>query len=163
MSVLYDIPITFGCGIPVTNSNPAKLLALYERWCTSGFFGADALNEMLVSDAFDAEKFWKEFPGVTEEQDLSMNDFRKLFGNLRLTNDREMNEKRIADLISVLDENDEQGKSRYIPWLEAAGRELALPVEEFIKKYARLRKGNKNNAESLLMTLDLAAQSAIYE
>lgn len=161
--LLYDIPVSFGCGIPVTNSSPAKLLALYERWCTSGFFGADALNEMLVSDAFDAEKFWKEFPETAEEQDFSMKDFRTLLGNLRLTNDREMNEKRIADLISSLDEKDEQGKRRYIPWMEAAGRELALPVEEFVKKYARLRKGNKNNAESLLMTLDLAAHSAIYE
>ena len=87
LALLYDIPITFGCGIPVTNSNPAKLLALYERWCTSGFFGADAMNEMLVSDAFDAEKFWKEFPEPAEEHDLSRNDFRKILGNLRLTND----------------------------------------------------------------------------
>ena len=51
-ALLYNLPVTFGCGIPVTNSNPARLLMLYYRWLTSGFFGTDALKEMLSSEAF---------------------------------------------------------------------------------------------------------------
>ena len=39
LALSYDLPITFGCGIPVTNSNPARLLALYRRWMSGGFFG----------------------------------------------------------------------------------------------------------------------------
>ena len=51
-ALIYNLPVTFGCGIPVTNSNPARLLMLYYRWLTSGFFGVDALKEMLSSEAF---------------------------------------------------------------------------------------------------------------
>ena len=47
LAIRYDIPMTFGCGIPIINSNPARLTALYYNWITGGFFGA---AEVLRTD-----------------------------------------------------------------------------------------------------------------
>lgn len=162
-ALLYDLPITFGCGIPVINSNPARLLALYGRWCTSGFFGANALNEMLFSDVFDREKLYNEFPDAGDEHDFSNAEFLELLGSLRLTNNSATNEGRLAEYKTVLSGKDAQRKRMYLPWIEAASRELSLPSEEFIRKYSRLRKESGSNAQQLLMTLDRAALSSLYE
>ncbi|MBQ7582396.1 MAG: hypothetical protein IJU25_06215, partial [Lachnospiraceae bacterium] len=61
-ALLYDMPITFGCGIPIINSNPAKLLVLYYQWMTSGFFGSYAISSMLCSEAFDGKKLKEQYP-----------------------------------------------------------------------------------------------------
>ncbi|MBQ6442872.1 MAG: hypothetical protein IJJ13_09840 [Lachnospiraceae bacterium] len=44
------LPIIFGCGIPITNSDPAKLLDLYNKWMTTGLFSAASLAALLSSD-----------------------------------------------------------------------------------------------------------------
>lgn len=158
-ALLYDIPITFGCGIPVVNSNPARLLALYERWCGAGFFGADAFNEMLSSDAFCREALFDQFL----EEGFPWATFWKILSSLRLTNSRAANEERLADLRSVTDEKTAPEAWRCLPALEIMSRELALPVEEFIKKYARLRSAGGTNAQRLVTALDRSALGALYE
>lgn len=209
-ALLYDIPVTFGCGIPIANSNPARLTALYYKWITGGFFGADAIFEMLSSDAFDrAELFGllsgrpaEEFPAQSAEacpaqpdqpggealpgrtegtapaqpESFSRRTFMEVLGSLRLTNDAETNRRRVADFRRAVREEaelirDEKSKEyrhirkklQCIPALEVAAEELALPVEEFVSKYSRIRKGSDTNAERLTMMLDLAAAGAIYE
>ncbi len=52
----YDIPMSFGCGLPITVSNPARLLKLYHTWNTSGYRGIDALSALIMSEAFDRRK-----------------------------------------------------------------------------------------------------------
>ncbi|MBQ3967086.1 MAG: hypothetical protein II688_00170, partial [Lachnospiraceae bacterium] len=95
-ALLYDLPITFGCGIPIVNSNPAKLLILYYRWMTGGFFGTDSINAMLGSEAFDKDKLKEIYPKVPE--DFKWHKYYDMLGNLRLTNDPEKKKKRVADL-----------------------------------------------------------------
>ena len=51
-----DLPITLGCGIPILNSNPARLLKLLYDWNTTGYHGIDALTALLRSDALDQKK-----------------------------------------------------------------------------------------------------------
>ena len=173
-ALLYDIPVTFGCGIPVMNSNPARLLALYYSWITGGFYGAAAIHELLASKAFDRAKLYEQFP--EKDGDFHWSTFYELLGGLRLTNDPAINRKRVADLKKAIEEEDamveradsKEGrkirrKQSCIPCLEIMGRELGLPAEEFISRYAYIRKGSESNADRLLMMLDISASRAIYE
>ena len=52
-ALIHNIPMTFGCGVPIINSNPAKLLALYSEW-VDDFFSAASLKQMLFSKVFDS-------------------------------------------------------------------------------------------------------------
>ena len=173
-ALLYNLPVTFGCGIPIMNSNPARLLVLYYKWITDGFFGADAIHELLTNSAFNRE----ELNHLLPEQDEGFNwgEFYNLLGELRLTNDGELNRKRLAEFKKALEEERHQAdansektkrtvsaKESCLPMLELMAKELALPAEDFITKYARIRKGGKNHADKLIMELDLAAKTAIYD
>lgn len=173
-ALLYDLPVTFGCGIPVINSNPARLLVLYYHWMTGGFFGAYAINEMLSSKAFNRSKLYELYPEADEA--FSWNVYREVLGGIRLTNDGAVNERRIADFKKAIEEEeklvspeDEKAYREFnrkrlcIPYLEILARELALPAEDFISKYAFIRRGTETNTQRLLMMLDMAAASAIYE
>ena len=160
-ALLYDIPVTFGCGIPITNSNPASLASVYLKWCTSGFFGKAAVTEMLSGRSFNRKKLFDLLPELPEKNVWSI--LMELLGNLRLTNDRTINEKRIADLKASGKDRHNQRKLQYIPCLEILAEELSLPAEEFIYRYANIRKGSGTNAEHLIMLLDMAASEAIHE
>lgn len=138
-ALLYDIPVTFGCGIPIANSNPARLTALYYKWITGGFFGAEAINEMLSSDAFDRAKLFGRLsersaegcPAQSAEacpaqpgqpggealpaqparpENFSRRTFMESLGSLRLTNDRETNRRRVADFRRAVTEEAERIK-----------------------------------------------------
>jgi len=82
-AVRYDIPVTFGCGVPIANSNAVKLLQLYFEWRSHGCTGSDALRSMIMSDAFDREKllglFQKSYPGFDD-----LNAVIELVGSLKL-------------------------------------------------------------------------------
>ena len=172
-ALLYDIPVTFGCGIPIINSNPARLLALYYKWITGGFFGAASLNEMLTAKAFNRAKLFDLFPA--REDNFSWSTFFDVLGSLRLTNDRGTNAKRIENFKKTVNEEaaligeeskdhkEIQEKLSSIPCLEIAAEELSLPAEEFISKYAYIRRNSDTNADQLAMMLDIAASRAIYE
>lgn len=175
-ALLYDMPISFGCGIPIVNSNPAKLLVLYYRWMTSGLFGVSAIKNMLSSQAFNRGELKKTFS--PEEKEFSWNKIYKYLGQIRLTNDGATNKIRIENYEQGLKEDagriDKQSKDydkvqeklQYVPYLTAIAEELAQPAEEFIKKYGRIRfapKAEESNAYRLLMALDLAAAKTIYD
>ena len=173
-ALLYDIPVSFGCGIPIVNSNPARLTALYYEWITGGFFGTEAIGGMLSSAAFNRGKLLEMLPERSEEFHLST--FYEVLGSLRLTNDRSVNDRRLSEFRKAAEEEaaligKEESKEyknihrklNCIPALEVAARELSLPAEEFIAKYAYIRKDSSTNAGRLVMMLDIAASRAIYE
>ena len=173
-ALLYDIPVTFGCGIPVINSNPARLLSVYYSWITSGFYGAAAIGELLSSKAFDRSKLYEQFP--EQDENFRWSIFYEILGSLRLTNDPAVNEQRITDFRKAIEEEaallGKENSKDYktilrkqscIPCLEIMGRELGLPAEEFISKYTYIRRGSDTNAERLLMMLDISAARALYE
>jgi RecB family exonuclease len=173
-ALLYDIPITFGCGIPIINSNPARLLTVYHEWMTSGFYGDQALERLLSSDAFDKGALKKLYP--EPDENFSDRVYHDVIDNLRLTNEEKINNKRISDFIqaiteeeAITDPNDEKAlkllnqKKLCIPYLEILAKELALLPEDFIVKYSYIRRGAETNSQRLLMMLDMAASKAIYD
>ncbi|MCR4815363.1 MAG: PD-(D/E)XK nuclease family protein [Lachnospiraceae bacterium] len=174
-ALLYDIPVTFGCGIPIMNANPAKLLVDYYHWMTGGFFGEEALKRMMNSGVFNRRDFWK-VVSASSENDVEKNKtlFFRLLGKIRFTNNREENKERLGalkeslqnGLESLPEGSDEYKKTKEqqecIPLLERAAEEFSLPVEEFILKYAFVRTfSGKKNAE-LLRSLDRSALEVIY-
>lgn len=174
-ALLYDIPITFGCGIPMVNANPAKLLVNYYYWMTGGFYGEEALNRMLESGVFNRRLFYNELCGEdAENKNIRKNVFFEMLGKIRFTTDREQNlrrvnllkesvERRLENLPERSEEYKEMlEKKECIPLLEKAACEFALPVEEFITKYAFVRTfGGSKNAD-LLQALDRSALEVIY-
>ena len=172
-ALLYHIPISFGCGIPVANSNPARLLTLYDRWSKAGVFSGDALTGMLSCDVFRRDRLAEQFRERGE--DPNWGALFEVLAGLRLTNSAAVNEQRLSAFRQALEEEAAllAGQSRELqkvrdrqsclPYLEVLGRELALPTEEFIYKFAYLRKGDSTDTERLLMTLDRSALTAVCE
>ena len=92
-ALIYDIPITFGCGVPIINSNPAKLLSLYYQWTTTGFFGADALKKMLFSKVFNRSKLMELFS--EQGDDFRWSRFYQYLGDISFTNVKKDNHTRL--------------------------------------------------------------------
>lgn len=173
-ALLHDIPVTFGCGVPIINANPARLLVMYYHWITDGFYGREAINAMFHSKAFNRGVWNEQFPEPAEG--FSWNKFYEVLGGLRLTNDEKINAERIAgyknaiaEEESIVRESDEKAYKDFcqrkmcIPFLEIASKELTLATEDFIAKYSYIRKGSGTNSDMLLMKVDMSAVSAIYD
>ena len=173
-AILHNIPMTFGCGIPISNSNPGKLLDRYHHWMTDGFFGHDAVKNMLSSSIFD----WSKIEDKIKEKGDQLNKgcLYKILGDIKYGTDGEDNKKRLTSFIHAIreeeriaDENNDRETEKIkqkiacIPYLEVFSEIFALPVENFIKEYSRIRRGSKTEAEALVMKLDLAAASAIFD
>jgi len=185
-ALLYDIPVTFGCGIPIINSNPARLLVMYYHWITDGFFSGESLLRMISSKAFNKKRLYEELSEKVEG--FSYSKFFDVLMGLRLTNDKATNTARIEAFKNAVDEEEtiilsmlssqkdldaaKEGSKDYkdickkklcIPYIEKMAEELALSEEEFISKYALIRKGTNTNAEKLIMQLDMTSASAIFD
>lgn len=173
-ALIYDIPMTFGCGVPIINSNPAKLLSLYYQWMTTGFFGAEAIRKILSSRSFDRQKLMELFQ--EQDNDFRWKSFYEYLGNICFTNRRADNIKKLDAFKKAVEEESAyiiEGESKEykeysrkvkcIPLLEIMAEELALPTEVFISKYANIRRDNEKNSEKMLTALDIAASATIYE
>ena len=134
------IPVAFGCGIPVSNTRPAGLLDLWGKWNGTGFHGADALGDMLYSDTFDRSRLTKELnQNQTEEEgEVHLPDLVPLAGRMRLGTDEQVNAARIDAWEKTLSESAEERKQ--VKALRLLGRELALPCDDFLKKYTCIRE-----------------------
>lgn len=173
-SLLYNIPVTFGCGVPIINAYPAKLLSLYLKWMTSGFFGAEALNQMLSGGYFDRSKLKETLP--EQDEGFEWRVFYECLGDIKFTNDKSINAKRLDEYKQALAEDaryivegeskeyqEFTDKQKCIPLMEIMAVELEMHVEDFIAKYAVLRQRNSTVSGILLSVLDKTAVSTIYE
>ncbi|MBR5415634.1 MAG: PD-(D/E)XK nuclease family protein [Thermoguttaceae bacterium] len=178
----YEIPMTFGCGVPVVNSSPGKLLKLYYNWVAGNFVG-DAVVEMLSDNAFRAQKlvdkFLEKTPESEENDEKSKPKMiwklldKSLLNNLKLTNVREKNkeilddfEKAVREDLNIChpkskDRDRKQKKLDSVPYLRIVSDALSLPVEDFIREYAYIRKGSRTKTEKTVMLLDNSALNAL--
>lgn len=173
-SLQYEIPMTLGCGVPIINSNPAKLLSLYSRWITSGMFGAEALKDMVFSDSFNRGALISSLWGKND--DYSLAHFMQYLCDIRFTNDKQTNLKKCEVYENAVEREGEyytEGESKEykeytfkkscVPYLKVMAEEFALPVEEFINKYSYIRKDVDENdrVQSLLASIDEAGLYSI--
>ena len=166
-AVQYDIPVTFGCGVSIINSNPAKLLSRYLYWMTDGFYGKDALRELIMDPSFDRWKLLNE----AENETPSIEDVIRLAGQIRLTRDGSRNMQNYQTLHCAISEDAKSCKNEKeekivqrnlnaLPCVKALAEALSEDSEAFIQKYAYLRKPGKT---LLLSGLDASALNDIYE
>ena len=95
VSQQYQIPITYGSGIPIGNSNPAKLLKLLLYWDGFGQHGIDAWKNLLFSDAF-YQKSLLSYLDIEDSHAIKALDMiAETAGNLRLSFNLETNQRRI--------------------------------------------------------------------
>lgn len=173
-SLLYDIPVTFGCGVPIINAYPAKLLSLYYQWMTTGFYGAEAVKQMLLSGYFNMHLLKKSFP--EQDDEFNWHVFYDCLGEIRFTRDSAGNKARVEAFKKALTEDSKYivegeskeykefvDKQKSIPLLEIMAEVLAMPVEDFISKFAIVRSADDTSSSKLLSSLDKAAKTTIYE
>lgn len=148
----YNIPVGFGEGLSIINSYPGKLLKQYYYWMSDGNFGWEPFFKLIYSPYFDYELLSSQVKNNTSE-------FWDVVSKLRLSNDSEINNQTIKDFkhsISRKDINDNERLEKYVEDIEYISNELALPIEEFLNKYSKIRNNNE-----LLIQLDTSAKSII--
>jgi len=141
----FSIPATFGCGLPVTLTNPAAVLRDYRNWKTSGHCGIDALRTLLTSPAFDIKQFCGDF-GITH-----LNLLIETAGAMRLGTDTAVNTARIENYKSS-DNRDEA----LVAQLHDIFVQFGMDCAALIRRYAKIRKND-------LGRLDSAAKNKICD
>ena len=156
----YEIPLTFGNGISIINSYPGKLLQQYYRWLNEGNYGWKPFFKMIYSSYFNYELL-DSLVVTDNEKEFDRSKFYDRLSRLRLTNNKDTNVIRIEELkksISRREINDNYKLEKYIPGFEIIANELALPIEDFLSKYAVIRTDNEENNK-----LDESAKKVIID
>ena len=151
LSSKYAIPMTFGCGVPITNSNPARLLKLISIWDTTGYNGTDALKRIIYSEAFDRNKLGKAL-GLEELHRRNIDGLCETAGALRLCFNESINDERIAKYKNVLETQIKKAekagnkelarlndKMNSLERAAILSKEFAAGITAFLGKYVVLR------------------------
>lgn len=136
-SQVYNIPVIFGSGVPITNANPAKLLKLYHEWDTKGFNGINALEALIKSDACEHAQLEDEI-GLNGDY-KKLNAVIKMAGSLRISPDNAPNEKRIKEYRELLEKNNDTKNLEILEAVEKLSKIFEKGVSSFIRNYSRVR------------------------
>ena len=155
----YDIPVTYGSGVPILDSGPARLLKLIYEWSTIGFFGIDALRKIINSDAFDRSEFEKTL-GVDELKRRDAEELVKMAGSLRLSFDGATNRQRLYALKKTLNT---EYRLKIYEWTEKIAAELEKGCTAFLSKYALIRTDASGRITETAGRIDQSAMRVITE
>ena len=156
ISTEYDIPMSFGCGLPITVSDPARLLKLYHAWNTSGYHGIDALDELIMSSAFDREKLQGLLPGGKPVGRDAWKELIRAAGSLRLSSDASENRRKLAGYESLLPSSGaaDAAQGRVIPEsLRILTAEMEKGPAYLIRTYSRIREGRAGRIDRSAVTV----------
>ncbi len=159
ISTEYDIPMSFGCGLPITVSNPARLLKLYHTWNTSGYRGIDALSALITSEAFDRRHLQEILP---EGRQISRNSWKEIIdavGSLRLAANAGTNRQKLDGYAAALEKTEyrsEDHKAHAI-YVQSCMRTIADEMEKgpayLIRTYAKIRDGAAGRIDRSAVTV----------
>ena len=144
----FGISATFGCGLPITLSQPAAVLRDYRSWLTTGHCGIDALRALVGGTGFDTAKFCEDF-GLADRKQFEK--FIETAGNMRLSNDADRNSLRISAF-----QASEERDAALISQLKSVFVDFGMDCAGLIRRYAVIRKND-------LGRLDNAAQHQICD
>lgn len=150
-SLTHGIDVTFGCGIPITNTYPARLLRVLSNWDTTGFHGLDAFSEVIMNEATDREKLMN---AVKVQSMKELKVITEIIGNLKCDCDFVSSQKKLKELHTVyetyLKEHEDKKKGReykdrndrlnLLPSAELLIKEISYGFSSFIRKYSVIRK-----------------------
>ena len=146
MSLLYDIPMTFSTGLPVSLSTAASLFkAMLDL--QKGFYGKDAWKALSSNDGFNSKKF-REDTGIP---DSDSDTFFELAGSLRLAfGDDGNNRRKLKDseeslkANAAIDSKDRKNYEKKIAVIEPLRKlcsVLSCGFISFLKNYTVIRSG----------------------
>ena len=159
----FNIPMTFGCGVPVTNTNPGRLLKAMHYWATDGQYGLDALKAVLNNPAFKKTGIIKEFLNDSDDKKEAVKMYNRaveIAGNLLVMNNPQESVRRLEEYRSSLpeqfpDQKDARGNDReIIDKLAGLITEAGIGWVSTIKRYCVIRDGEMG-------ALDIAASNLI--
>lgn len=165
---VYNLPITFGCGVSITNSRPAELLKLYGEWAAGTSFSKLSLKAILESTSFKSNELIRKCKEVTDKLDYRL--LKKIVCDLRLTNIESENNQKIKDFKTAIlerrnflneedkDYADLQKKLDAIPAIEVISHELCQSISKFLNLYVNLRL---DDSFKLAKIVDLQALNSI--
>lgn len=137
ISKVYGVPTTFGCGISIMNSNPARVLKAILNWRDTNF-GIDGVTALINSDAFDRKKLFELAHKGKERIDNEEKNVLKELGSLRISyTDNSANNERLKKRFDMCSENDR-------PYVELAARiagEFQKGLFYIVANYSVIRKG----------------------
>ncbi len=137
----YGIAVTFGGGVPIINSNPAKLLRMLKTYNNEGMRGKSALKSLLYCDALDYHGLEKLIP---EEERLSRNTIINSVGAMRLSMDDAENKAQIESYRNILtakpDSEETQNLLKALACIEIIFSQLAQGYRRTVSKYCVIRK-----------------------
>ena len=148
MADRYGVPVAFGEGVAISDSNPAKLLNLLHEWNTTGYNGVDALSRLMHASCVDREKLLTDigFAGGKPEPG-ELNTLIKAAGNLRLSFNSGNNADRIDAAVKagkLVEPALVPAGAKYKPADPAKVRALADALQkgyaQFINDYAYVRR-----------------------
>ena len=141
------IPVTFGCGVSISESNPAKLLKLYEFWDSNGYHGIDALIDMIFSPYFNLEKLFEKI-GDRDKNEYLLAENLKQAGRLKIDTDQKTNQIKLEEFKTTVYVNEKWYRENY---LDTIVEELGKGCSYFIEEYSLIRPGTID--ESALYTI----------
>lgn len=174
LSEQYQIPVTYGSGVSIVNSNPARLLTAMESWDTTGYHGIDALKKIIFSDAFDRDKLMALFDVEEGRERQELEAVCKMAGSLRIAYDSHVNRERISAYRQVLTEDlklaEESGKRKTIHAkqdalhtldnVEKLAGELETGLTVFLSRYTVIRQGTAGRIDQSALRVITQSLSA---
>jgi len=144
----YNIPVTFGCGLPVSNSTSAELMRNFLIWETTGYNGKDSLYGIIFSESFDRQKLIGE---LSVENEKTLREIVDIAGTMRLSCDHEKNEDKLTAYASEYPE-----KNDYVEMIRLMFAEFERGCSYIVKNYAVIR-------DDFAGRLDRSAVNAVCE
>ena len=173
----YDIPVTYGCGVPILNSNPARMLKLIYEWKTKGYYGIDALRRIINSDAFDRKEFAKTLGMDDVMSRKDADELAMMAGSIRLSFDAAENRKRLDALKAALDKEAADASAsgntknikraeyrlRVYEWTAKLSDALSHGCTDFLSKYVLIRTDASGRVTNSAGRIDQSAVNVITE
>ncbi|MDO4961351.1 MAG: PD-(D/E)XK nuclease family protein [Eubacteriales bacterium] len=158
-SIQHGFKLTLGCGVPILNSNPARLLKAYTGWETDGYHGPLAIKGMILGEAFNRKALTELFG----KADMSRGELAEILdaaGRLRLGTDRDSNERAVEafEKSGALIRH----KTEIVKCLKVLSAELAKPVSRFLKDYSVIRDGHPGRVDRSAVNVITAALDAYF-
>ncbi len=159
LSAEYDIPMSFGCGLPITVSDPARLLKLYHTWNTSGYRGIDALSALIMSEAFDRRHLQEALPEGRQISRVEWKEIIAAAGSLRLSANAGTNRQKLAGYASALEKTEyrseeHKGQALYVlSCLQFLAGEMEKGPAYLIRTYAKIREGAAGRIDRSAVTV----------
>lgn len=135
LSQSSGIPMTFGSGVPILNTHPAKLLRLLAAWNGKGMHGGEALHDLIFSPSFNRSVLMESFDGLNNSPAV-LNNALAIAGQLRLGTDAGINSARLTERESV--ETDE-GVLRLLKIIRELFHDFEKGFIHIIRRYSVIR------------------------